>query len=833
MLSVSPASAQYVIDNGDLEIVDGSGDGTSGDHDSPWNVPQLNVNDDGKLIIQNGGQVESTISIMKGEVEIIGQESKWTNQHYIEVGSSLGPSSIIVEDGALLDTEHLFISFNDVGSEGLVKVTGSESKVTADAWIIISGSGQGELIVADGGMVTTGTVQLVTRTDSPTSEGVLRLEGGVNGHGTLQTGQLERGGGGAALVNFNGGTLRLTGDQNEIFSGFRDGEVVFAAGGGWIDTGGYNVATGLGFVGAGELTVTGNGTLTLTGDSRDYTGDVGIDSDATLRLASGSVLGTSGLSIDPDATLAGSGQVIGDVTAYSGGIIAPGMDTLGTLTVNGNVLFHEGSILAVRIASNGDSDALTVNGEASLAGNVEVTALDPRTSYVDGHRYATPILSATGGRNGTEFADVGMASGSAFITPTLSYEGNDVFLTIAVTQDFTTVAQTFNQLQASDALNHLEQTGDALTVFNTIANMDEDNAHRAFDLTSGEIHASGQHVIDQTFGLFNRTLRQQAGAGTGGSSSGGQVFTAPLAYGPTMGVAGVAAIDDATTSAYADQRIAQAWLAPLGGRGTIDGDGNAATLDWWSAGIAGGYEGQIDLGTGNGFAGFGMGYIRSHGSVDARLSSFDADGFYIGTYGAWEEGPWQLAGSLAYAANRISTERNIVFGGLNRTAEADYWTHSFGFSGEAAYGMDMGGGTTFLPLFTLDAGWSGHGGFTETGAGALNVSAGSESWTRLDTGIGLGISHVAPTETGRLVLEGRAVWEHAFADVVPSQSLSFAGGPVGFDVRGPAASRDRLRVGAGLAWDVAPDMTVRANYDGLFSSDQSSHSGSIGLNIRF
>src|SRR5690606_39326614 len=92
---------------------------------------------------------------------------------------------------------------------------------------------------------------------------------------------------------------------------------------------------------------------------------------------------------------------------------------------------------------------------------------------------------------------------------------------------------------------------------------------------------------------------------------------------------------------------------------------------------------------------FGLGYIRSHGSVDARLSSFDADGFHIGTYGAWEDGPWQLAGSLAYAANRISTERNIVFGGLNRRAEADYWTHSLGFSGEAAYGMDMGGGTTF------------------------------------------------------------------------------------------------------------------------------------------
>src|SRR5690606_25500266 len=103
-------------------------------------------------------------------------------------------------------------------------------------------------------------------------------------------------------------------------------------------------------------------------------------------------------------------------------------------------------------------------------------------------------------------------------------------------------------------------------------------------------------------------------------------------------------------------------------------------------------------------------YIRSRGSIDDRLSSLDADGFYAGVYGAWEDGPWSLAGSLAYAANNVSTERNIVFGGINRTAEADYWTHTVGLSGEAAYGFAIGHATTLSPLVTLDAGWSGHGG---------------------------------------------------------------------------------------------------------------------------
>src|SRR5690606_36977570 len=219
-------------------------------------------------------------------------------------------------------------------------------------------------------------------------------------------------------------------------------------------------------------------------------------------------------------------------------------------------------------------------------------------------------------------------------------------------------------------LDDLDQTSgsDALVVYNQILMLSKDKAQRAFDLTSGEIHASSQHVIDQTFSLFGRTLRQQGAAGLGGRTN-GQAFSAPLACSTRTEASDTVTRDEA--AACADARVANAWLAPLGGRGTIDGDGNAAELDWWNAGIAGGYEGTLDIASGNAFAGFGLGYIRSRGSIDDRLSSLDADGFYAGVYGAWEDGPWSLAGSLAYAANNVSTERNIVFGGINRTAEAD------------------------------------------------------------------------------------------------------------------------------------------------------------------
>lgn len=65
-------------------------------------------------------------------------------------------------------------------------------------------------------------------------------------------------------------------------------------------------------------------------------------------------------------------------------------------------------------------------------------------------------------------------------------------------------------------------------------------------------------------------------------------------------------------------------------------DGNAGQLDWW-AGLAGRYEGPLDVATGNAWIGFGLGYLKSHGAVDARLTS-DAYGGSGGIFSALADG---------------------------------------------------------------------------------------------------------------------------------------------------------------------------------------------------
>jgi len=685
-----------------------------------------------------------------------------------------------------------------------------------------------------GSLAGAGTVLLGTAT----------LTTGGDDTSTIFSGRIEGDGG---LVKTGTGTLTLTGENT--YAGptlVADGTLSLGNGG----TGGavagdiennanlvFNRANSFVYDGAlsgnGTTSFIGAGTTTFTGDSSGFMGDLSVTA-GTLRVgedASARLRGAT-LNVGAGGTLSGLGTIITDSVNVAGRLAPGGETALGKLTIDRDLMFEDGSIYAVRIAGTNpnatpSTDSVTVIGTATLSGIVEVATIDPRANYVDGHAYT--ILTALEGYGTTEFDGAVMASGSSFITPTLSYLGGDVLLTIAVTQDFSTAAETYNQLQAAGALNGLAPAGDALTVFNAIANMNDDDARAAFDQSSGEIHAASQRVIAETFALFSRTLRAEGVAGVGAGNVGAGTFAAPLGYGPAPGNAGTSAIDGVTDLAEASGR--GVWIAPLGGVGHSAGDGNAAPLDWWNAGLAGGYEAAIDMASGTALGGVGLGYIRSQGVVEDRASSFDGNGVYVGAYGAWSDGPASLAGSLAYGAAHIATTRDIAF--MGRTAEAEYWAHTIGLSGEASYAFALADTTRIAPLFTLDASWSGHGGFTETGAGALNVTAGPEGWAQLDMGLGVALTHSIVTDGGLVTLEGRAVWEHAFADAAPSQALTLAGSPAGFDVRGPAASRDRLRVGAGLSWEVSDDMTVRARYDGLFSADQAAHAASFGLNVRF
>ena len=592
---------------------------------------------------------------------------------------------------------------------------------------------------------------------------------------------------------------------------------------------------------------TGAGTLTLDGSDLPNAYRLGALGGLTTTLRDFTNLAVK---VGDGATVKTDHEV-GDVTTESGGtfggnasvaslvnngIVSPG-NSIGVITVTGDAEFNSSSVYQVEIQAPDQADRIDVGGTATIdGGNLEITKLSPDTSYQTGQTYRIMNAGAVVVNDGFVFDQP-----LALLNTDVVYGADYVDLTLTANVPFTTRANTYNQFQSATGLQDFEQSGDALAVYNDIVQFSlqpdgGDAVRSAFDLASGEIHASGQYIVRSGARTFTRTLQQQAGAALGEGGRGVKTESVALGYAstgtrkPDMMAAVANDLDDGAGG----ESARGAFVAPLAATGSIADDGNAAALDWQSAGLIGGYEGPVDVAFGRASIGFGAGYIHSNGTEDARLSSLDADGFHLGAYGAWTDERYFATAAFAVGTADVHTARHVLFGGIDRTAEASYWSQSVDLEGEIARPFDIGDDTRLAPLATVSAGWAGHPSATETGAGSLNLTVASQSQGWFDTGLGVAVTRRFVSGNGmRGMVEARAVWEHGFGSSVPLQGLAFAGSPTAFTVAGPDEGSDRLRLGLSLGVKVGPHADLRADYDGMLSATAQSHSANVGFKVHF
>jgi autotransporter-associated beta strand protein len=128
--------------------------------------------------------------------------------------------------------------------------------------------------------------------------------------------------------------------------------------------------------GNGALRIDGGTTLVLDGNSSAFTGASTVQ-DGTLVI--GSVAGNSAalggsVTVDSGATLGGHGRIGGGVALDAGAHLAPG-NSIGTLTIDGDLTAAQGSVLdfelgtpGATLASFGSGDSVTVGGNLKLDG---------------------------------------------------------------------------------------------------------------------------------------------------------------------------------------------------------------------------------------------------------------------------------------------------------------------------------------------------------------------------------------------------------------------------------------------------------------------------------
>jgi outer membrane autotransporter protein len=618
--------------------------------------------------------------------------------------------------------------------------------------------------------------------------------------------------GSATIVNNAGGTVDISGlTTGGTTAGSIAGAGTYTLGSKQLTVGSNNLSTTVSGVIAdggsaggigGSLVKVGSGTLTLAG-ANTYTG--GTTLNAGGLVVNGSL--ASGVTMN-GGTLGGSGTIGGLVV--NAGTLAPG-NSIGTLTVRGNLVQAAGTTYQVEVNAAGQGDRISVGGTATLnGGTVQVLA----QSGTYGRNTTYTILNATGGVAG---AYSSVTSNFAFLTPSLSYDANNVYLLLFQPRGaFAAGAQTANQRAVGRVLDIANPTaaGDFGAVLNALSVLSTTQGPAALTAISGQNYAGFSNSMVQGAQVFMSNFANRAGSTSGGSH---------IALAEACDVA-----CDTTTPA-----LWGAWGGAVGGTGTIAGNNNAGTFTYSVGGFSGGLDRQFAP---NFLAGVTVGYQTGGqwtGGFDGRSVS---DTVQAGLYGSFTQGPVYVDGLAGWAYNANQLWRAINITGLQpRTAYGQTGANQFYGQIETGWRVELGGAASYFitPFALLQGSTVTQNGFTETGAQSLNLTVAQQTTQSLRTIFGAQVGGAMDVGLrDKIAGQLRLGWSHEYADTARPVSASFVGAPaLPFTVFGAASTRDGAVVGFSLSTAVAEAMGVYVRYEGNIAGQDSSQALTAGLRM--
>ncbi|MBH1917554.1 autotransporter domain-containing protein [Serratia marcescens] len=774
---------------------------------SQWNVGRA-LTLYGDLDVLNGGavnvgniQVAGVSGARKtAELTIAGNGSRFTSGSSVNVGD-YGNGVLAVMDGG---------TFSAGGNEVVLGKTGS-------------GSNRGALIIGSRGNMDTGT-----GLTEPTL-------GAAGAAGTIdaQTAIALRGGLFRSYVYFNHT------DGNYVFSNKMSGE------GEVINSAGHTTLNG-DLTGLQANVTARGGKLIIASDINTQKEDdifeiqtLSAENGGTLILnaTAGSDVNngqgySSAASIKAGGTLGGNGT-LGQTEIQSGGHISPGDGNIGTLTLKRYLNFIGESFYDVDIAGDGRSDQLLVAGKTTISdqAKVQVTALDPQTSYKTGQSYR--ILTSDGGIDGQFAAAV---SKSAFLDVALNHSPNAVDLTIAQKDTggenpggenpggenpggenpggenpgsgkpgiFQTVAESGNQWNTAGALSTLVQSGPSLALYNSLLLLSAPEAREAFNQLSGEVYPSMQsNLIAGSTQLFNVLNQRML-----------RLFDNDSLPIPPLAMSLVQP---------AQAQNSGVWGQTFSSWGRNSGNGNVGKLDGNTTGFLLGADRK--LADHNVRIGGYFGYSRGDYDVDSRRSKADTDNYHLGLYAAGQQDAFSLRGALGYTWHKIEGKRNVDFSGFSDRLKSDYDANSLLAFTEAGYrfGQPEMNVEPFINLSYIRLHTDS---FQESG-GAAALSVRNETMNTFYSTLGVrGVTELPKNVS----LYGSLGWQHAYGDKNTSSRMAFAGSDA-FVTQGQAVD-DNVMVGdIGVSVKLSRAATLDVGYQGQFGAD--TRVNSVNANLRW
>ncbi|NMU41823.1 autotransporter domain-containing protein [Serratia marcescens] len=746
-------------------------------------------------------------------------------------------------------------------------IAGNGSRFTSGSSVNVGDYGNGVLAVMDGGTFSAGGNEVVLgKTGSGSNRGALII--GSRGNMDTGTGLTEPtlGAAGAAgtidaqtAIALRGGLFRSYvyfnhTDGNYVFSNKMSGE------GEVINTAGHTTLNG-DLTGLQANVTARGGKLIIASDINTQKED-DIFEIQTLSAENGGTLilnatagadvnngqgYSSAASIKAGGTLGGNGT-LGQTEIQSGGHISPGDGNIGTLTLKRYLNFIGESFYDVDIAGDGRSDQLLVAGKTTISdqAKVQVTALDPQTSYKTGQSYR--ILTSDGGIDGQFAAAV---SKSAFLDVALNHSANAVDLTIAQKDTggenpggenpggenpggenpggenpggenpggenpggenpgsgkpgiFQTVAESGNQWNTAGALSTLAQRGPSLALYNSLLLLSAPEAREAFNQLSGEVYPSMQsNLIAGSTQLFNVLNQRML-----------RLFDNDSLPVPPLAMSLVQP---------AQAQNSGVWGQTFSSWGRNSGNGNVGKLDGNTTGFLLGADRK--LADHNVRIGGYFGYSRGDYDVDSRRSKADTDNYHLGLYAAGQQDAFSLRGALGYTWHKIEGKRNVDFSGFSDRLKSDYDANSLLAFTEAGYrfGQPEMNVEPFINLSYIRLHTDS---FQESG-GAAALSVRNETMDTFYSTLGVrGVTELPKNVS----LYGSLGWQHAYGDKNTSSRMAFAGSDA-FVTQGQAVD-DNVMVGdIGVSVKLSRAATLDVGYQGQFGAD--TRVNSVNANLRW
>lgn len=661
-----------------------------------------------------------------------------------------------------------------------------QNDTTLNGPIRIIGGGNIQFVGPSGTATINGPIDLATNTVT------FNIANGTNSIDMLINGVVSNG----SMIKTGSGSLFLGGDNSIVTTNVQEGMLIGTTRSlqGTISSNPeasvtFNQDFNGSFSGvlnlSGGLNKTGSGSVELTSSDIQTVGGTTTVSQGTL-VVNGTLSGASGaLNVSPGATLAGSGTINKDTTIQ--GTLAPGNNSIDTLTINGNTTLASGSTFTVEITPT-TSDFLDITGGNTLdIQSISTFEFVPQpAAYVESLMDYT-VAQAEGGISGmfTRIIDP-----FPLFESQMTYSSNAVFLRVFFKPISSLPGLDANAKKVANCLDKLNRLNlgaesDLYNIINSLRFIKSvEKIERALLSIQPSIFTALPILKEASTLYFLNALYER--------------------------------MDVQSRSCREVEKRIQIWFGPIFGITGENNHGKETGYDAFTPGAALGVDGFL---LSNLQLGGSLAYTHSYVNWKRHQGEASIDAVYGSLFGRYNYNWFSLEGALISGYNYYSTTRNIRIGGelpIRRSAIANHHgfetsVHMKGsvFHPEKRPYLSPFLGFNFLYLYESR--------FNEAQAKSLNLAFSSKHSNLLQTEVGVEMTHchkLSDHQTFSPYMTTSFIWEKRFSN---DQIKSYLDG-CSLDTRGYSPSRILLGIAAGFIteWDLKSAPKICLNYKGKY-----------------